>query len=315
MTSLNDGWARRALTQAGFPGRTATVPRNSLRGWLVLGMVALVRICAGAAEPAGGDTLPPAELVTAATAALRSGQPTNALALATTAIAADKRYIGAWVVRGRAYSVLKQPALAIADFTEALNLDASSANIYQARGEEYFRSGLFPESIADFDRVLELVPAQKPHHWQRGISLYYAGRFEDGRKQFELHQTVNAHDVENAVWHFLCVTRIEGVEKARAALIPITGDRRVPMSEVFSLFAGKIQPTEVLKAAMSGAPRARTNQMFYAHLYLGLYHEALGEKDAAREHIFKAAAIPDTDHYMGDVARAHARVLRARPAP
>src|SRR6266853_660464 len=58
-------------------------------------------------------------------------------------------------------------------------------------------------------------------------------------RQFELHQTVNDNDVENAVWHYLCVARLAGVEKAHASLIRIQRDSRVPMMAVYALFGGK----------------------------------------------------------------------------
>jgi lipoprotein NlpI len=266
----------------------------------------------------GSSLLHAAELVSvgelrgAASAALERGQYSNAVELATQAIAVEPENFRAWAIRGRAYSLLKRPALAIPDFTQSLKLEPSSTSLYQVRGEDYFRVGRFKESVADFDRYLELVPGQKPYHWQRGISLYYAGEFGEGRKQFELHQTVNAHDVENAVWHFLCTTRASGLEKARAALIPIEGDSRIPMSQVHGLFAGKLKPADVLEAARAGNPPAKelNNRLFYAHLYLGLYFEAIGDSSAAREHIFKAASEFNADHYMGDVARSHAAVLR-----
>ena len=161
-------------------------------------------------------------------------------------------------------------------------------------------------TLADFDKFIELVPQQAPYHWQRGIAYYYAGRFEDGRKQFELHQTVNPNDVENAVWHFLCVARESSVEKARTMLMPIKGDARIPMMEVHALFAGKAKPEDVLKAASTdGTPKLQLNrQLFYAHLYLGLYFEVMGDETKATEHI-KAAVQYGTDDYMGDVARVH----------
>ena len=53
------------------------------------------------------------------------------------------------------------------------------------------------------------------------------------------------------------------------------------------------------------------NRLFYAHLYLGLYYDATGDTKLAREHIFKAAAFK-ADHYMGDVARVHAGLLKKR---
>ncbi len=133
-----------------------------------------------------------------------------------------------------------------------------------------------------------------------------------GRKQFELHQTVNPDDVENAAWHFICVAKAEGVEAARKALIPIKGDARIPMAEVHDLFAGKgteesvhegRRPTReailrakitVIKCAMRASPR--------------LYHEALGHEEKAREHLVKAATTYKMDHYMGKTAQVHMKL-------
>src|SRR5206468_11707187 len=130
------------------------------------------------------------------------------------------------------------------------------------------RLGKFKQSVADFDKVIELDPAREAYHWQRGISLYYAGEFERGRKQFELHKTVNPDDVENAAWHFLCAAHLSGVQKARQSLIPVTGDARVPMAQLQALFAGKAKPDEVLAAAKAGepAPNVLRPRLFYAHV-------------------------------------------------
>jgi lipoprotein NlpI len=149
------------------------------------------------------------------------------------------------------------------------------------------------------------VPGRAAQHWQRGIAYYYAGRYEDGRKQFELHQTVNPHDVENAVWHFLCVAKLSGVEKARSSLIPITGDGRVPMMHVQALFAGKGTVEDVFAAARVPSAKAHENeaQLFYANLYAGLYYEALGKDEQAVKFIRTAVKDYPSDHYMGDVGR------------
>ena len=82
-----------------------------------------------------------------------------------------------------------------------------ATHVLQLRGEEHFRRARIAESIADFDRQIKLQPDFAPGHWQRGIAYYYAKEYEKGAQQFELHQTVNPQDVENAVWHFLCVVR------------------------------------------------------------------------------------------------------------
>jgi lipoprotein NlpI len=195
-----------------------------------------------------------------------------------------------------------------------LKLESKAPEIWQERGEQNFKASHFQESVADFDRVLELAPAQAPHHWQRGISLYYAGRFADGRKQFESHQTVNPNDVENAAWHFLCAARESSVTNARAVMVKAGRDGRVPMREIDALYRGTGTVERVLEAATRGASEARgRDAMFYAHLYLGLYFEVLGDATRAREHIGKAAGEFSSEHYMGDVARVHLRRLNARP--
>jgi len=168
------------------------------------------------------------------------------------------------------------------------------------------------ESAHVFDRLVEAAPGAEPALWQRGLALYYAERFDDGRKQFELHRTVNPDDVENPAWHFLCVARLEGVEAARGKLLAVGEDPRVPMREILDLYAGRGEPAAVLAAAERGEPAARRDQLCYAHLYLGLFREAAGDAEKAREHITQAAGPFRREHYMGRVAVLHA-TLRGWP--
>ena len=194
-------------------------------------------------------------------------------------------------------------------------------NALQRRGEERFFAADIAGSIADFDAFLAIYPDRDPHHWQRGLSYYYAEEYEKGKAQFERHQTVNTQDVENAVWHFLCAVRAPGgsVEAARAELIPIERDSRVPMKQVHDLFAGRGGPEAVLEAAAperADAPTERErSQLCYAHLYLALYYEALGEEETSAEHIRKAAFDFAMDHYMGRTAQVHAKMRGVGPPP
>jgi len=192
------------------------------------------------------------------------------------------------------------------------------ATALQRRGEARFFEAEIAGSIADFDAFLAMVPEQDPHHWQRGLSYYYAKEYEKGKAQFERHQDVNSQDVENAVWHFLCAVRAPGgsVETARKELIPIEHDSRVPMKEVHDLFAGRGTVEAVLEAAAPDedgvlSERER-NHLCYAHLYLGLYFEALGEAEKSAGHIRKAAYNYAMDHYMGKTAQVHAKLRGIR---
>ena len=193
-------------------------------------------------------------------------------------VAADPKNPAAYLARAELHDAGHEFDRAIDDYGKLIELVPDSATVYERRGEDHFRVGHFKESVADFDKVIELNPGHAPHHWQRGISLYYAGEFDKGARQFELHKTVNPEDVENAVWHFLCVARQSGVEKARQSLIPIHGDTRVPMMQVFALFGGKGTEKDVMDAVNAGNPDAAElkDRLFYAHLYLGLYEEASG---------------------------------------
>ncbi len=186
--------------------------------------------------------------------------------------------------------------------------EAVNPNQLFREGVQAFYEAKPKESVAAFDKLIAIAPESKPQLWQRGLSLYYAGDYKAGREQFETHQTVNTADVENAAWHFICVARAESVEAARKALIPIEGDTRVPMKQVHELFAGKGTVEDVLKAAESGEGESLKDHRCYAHLYLGLYFEALGDEAKAKEHMLKAAKDYQMDHYMGKCAQVHVKV-------
>lgn len=176
-----------------------------------------------------------------------------------------------------------------------------SATLYR-QAQEDFRSGRVKESTAAFDQLAQLVPDGAPMLWQRGIALYYMDRFNDCRLQFESHRTVNPDDVENAAWHYLCVARASTAAKAKAALLPVGPDPRVPMREIYKLYKGDFKPSDVLAAAGT-----RTESLFSAHLYIGLWHEAQGAREEARKHITIAAEprFADAGGYMHDVALVH----------
>lgn len=274
------------------------VPLLALAGWGVMPPLA----------PA--DTVD--ELLLKAKTAAGKGQTQEALTFADKAVAQDPKNAAAYLVRGGIYGLLRKHEAAIADFTQTLQLDPKAVEAYQQRGGEHFKLGHITESIADWDKYLEAKPDKTPGHWQRGISYYYAGRFEEGWKQFKGYEQVDTNDVENAVWHYLCLARVVGAEKARASILKIGKDRRVPLMEVYALFKGEAKPADVLAAAHQGnPPAAELNQrLFYAHLYLGLYFESIGDKKQTLEHMTKAAEEYKFPQYMGDVARVHLAILR-----
>jgi lipoprotein NlpI len=193
--------------------------------------------------------------------------------------------------------------LALVSGTANGEAEAQSAREVFDQAVADFFAGDVQQAAVGFDRVVELSPADAPYLWQRGITLYYVGRFDDCRTQFESHRAVNPNDVENAVWHFLCVARAESPASAREVLLPVGPDARSPMAEIYQMFSGALAPGAVLNAA-GEEPRAQ----FYARLYVGLYAEALGDTATAREQIVAAAAdrFSGPGNYMHRVARVHA---------
>jgi len=172
-----------------------------------------------------------------------------------------------------------------------------------------FLAGRVTESALSFDELVKLSPASAPQLWQRGIALYYAGRYADCRAQFESHRTVNPDDVENAAWHFLCVARSASPAAAKAALLPVGPDPRVPMRQIYEMFRGTMTPDQVMTATRGQSAAAE----FYAHLYIGLYAEALGNSSSALEHITAAAddRFATAGGYMHFTAKVHLARLRA----
>lgn len=200
---------------------------------------------------------------------------------------------------------------AIERLTRVLKLEPNSASAYYLRGRENFRGGQVAASVTDFEKLIELAPRREVSLWELGISYYYAEQYAKGARQFELYQTYHDSDVENAVWRYLCMAATEGRDKARAKLLPIANDPRVPLMEIYAMYQGKATPEDVFAAARRGdpTPKALRSRLFYAHLYVGLFHEAAGQREKAKTHLAQAAGEYKIDHYMGDVARVHAERL------
>lgn len=180
-------------------------------------------------------------------------------------------------------------------------------------GEAAFMAGDIERSCQVFDRLVEINPKMKPSFWQRGLVLYYAEKFEEGVDQFTVHQTVNTQDVENSVWHLMCLAKTIGVEEARKQMIPIEFDTRPAMAEIFKMFAGEVQPQDVIKAAESAivsSEQDRNTNLYYAHLYTGLYYEMIGQPEDSIASMKEALAVaPDEKGIlMAQVAKVHLQV-------
>lgn len=318
-------WARRAVPSKQCPRRPAATSALAARHarmaaprvwWLALALLFTPPLHAMIAAEPSDDTEAARALLAKAQAALADGKIDEALALASRAVESAPGNPQVRLARARLYSQLRNHEAAVADCDACLKLDESLAEAWHLRACERFKLNRIEESLADFDRFVRLRPSQERELWQRGIAYYYAGRYAEGAKQFEAYQTFDDNDVENVVWRYICQARATSPEEARRQLYRVRHDMRVPMMEIYAVYAGQAQPTDVLAAAESGSvsPEERTVRRFYAHLYLGLYFEAQGNHEQARQHLFEAEKLK-ISHYMWDVCRVHCERLRAADAP
>ena len=203
--------------------------------------------------------------------------------------------------------------------SELCQLEPNNLNYQMMLGDISFAAGQMDACVAAYDKLIELQPSLEPRLWQRGLALYYAKKFEKGVQQFETHQLVNTQDVENAVWHLLCAAKISNVEAGRKKLIPISEDRRVPMSQIYEMYAGRMTPEQVLTIANQTSPSVELDseqhrlQRYYAHLYIGLYYEMLENEQASLDSMKKATELNPLGktNFMGQVARVHLQLRQA----
>jgi lipoprotein NlpI len=247
-------------------------------------------------------------------AAMKAKKFADAIMLATQGAKLDPKNPGFPYAAGSAALKLRRNGEAAKALTEVLKLEPKFAPAYDQRGDANLKLGKFKEAVADFDQYLELTKDRKAaaNHWRRGLALYYAGRYKDGAAQFDAAEGDAREDVENSAWHYLCNARATSPKKARAELIPVTKDARVPMKQVLELFAGKLKPQDVLDAAEKSGLKAEPlkSARFYAHLYVALYHESEGDEKRCREHLTEAVEKYKVGDYMWDVAAAHLKLLK-----
>ena len=177
-------------------------------GWKGIGGIVetVVLVGAGEAQPGQCVVLILAGCLTAAD----DPKPPTAFDQARAVAEANPRDAEAQFRLGEAALADRKDEMAAAAFTACLALEPNHTKALDRRGDVNLKLGKFAEAVADFDAYLKLKPTEGPYHWRRGIALYYAGKYAEGAKQFESHKAVNPEDVENAVWHFLCVAREKG---------------------------------------------------------------------------------------------------------
>lgn len=200
---------------------------------------------------------------------------------------------------------------AIAAADAIVKSESAQPSAWRLAGDFYLRAGDYKKAIVQFKRYIERHPEHEADLWQHGIALAFDGQYDEGRKLFELHRSVNPNDVENALWHFYCVAKSSSFEKARLGLLPAPGDRRAPMEELLKLYRGEVEEA-VVREAINQWPKETRNYesaAFYGELYLAMYADSLGDRKRAIELAEKASAAKEVN-YMTDVGRIYYFALR-----
>ena len=70
-------------------------------------------------------------------------------------------------------------------------------------------------------------------------------------------------------------------------------------------FRGKAKPKEVIDGGLHLDWTMRNEALFYGHLYVALYSDAIGEAEQCREDPRAAVEKYPIGHYMRDVANVH----------
>jgi len=195
--------------------------------------------------------------------------------------------------------------LELAHWNDVISSLPNDSRAHVQRGMVHFKLANIDESIAEFDVAEKLDPHLTPYLWQRGLSYYYASRFAEGAKQFEVDLTVNAQDVEETIWRYLCIARLHGSSEARESLLLVRNDPRFIMQRVYDLYAGRCSMDDVLGVGTVNDQRAK----FYSHLYVGLYFEADNQVEHTQHYITKAVnEYKIDDDYMWWVAVVHQKL-------
>lgn len=203
-------------------------------------------------------------------------------------------------------------ALGAAAIAAAAAMNNNNTNDPQAlvrQGMAKFVKGDVEGSLVDFDAALEAKPSIKAYLWQRGLTLYYLNQYEKGAEQFRADVAVNPNDTEESIWTFLCEAQLDGPSKARENFLQVGRDPRPVLRAAYEAFKNGTGTDAILQAAGGDLGiKIGGHDAFYGLLYVGLYSEAEGEVEKAKEAMIQAVNTKygqGSGDYMASLAKVH----------
>jgi tetratricopeptide (TPR) repeat protein len=179
-------------------------------------MLALVTVIGGEAKAKAGTELscPSSPLISEgsstdkqqlellskqATACVREGKPTQAVALLTEVIRRAPTNAAAYLNRGSAQAAAGEVALALGDYTTALHLQPDLVEAWYDRGTTFTHLRRYENAITDFTEAIRLKPDFALAYCNRGLANLQLGHFDDALADYSV---AIAHDAALTYCYF-----------------------------------------------------------------------------------------------------------------
>ncbi len=214
------------------------------------------------------------------------------LALPASVVGEESGIPSAVALHEESGAIRREMEARILKLDQLLDAEPVRVALYSARGDAHLFAGHFKEARLDFEKMISLDPSQDAPHWRLGIVYFLLGDYGKGAAQFQRYHAYDDHDRENGVWHFFCLAKVEGVEKARGKMLAYTRFDRHPFPSLYEMHAGKKSAAEVLKEVEEAAVEVeeKERRRFFAELYVGMEDWLQGRKKEAAGHLEKAVS-------------------------
>lgn len=173
------------------------------------------------------------------------------------------------------------------------------------KGIEYVTTGRVEDALVAFDRANRANSSQALP--QRGILLYCIGDFENAQSQLGrdiaiLEKPKFQKIIELRIWRSACLFRL-GKKDEALKVLDIANTVNLPcdkhslvMNYTAQFFAGERPIEDILEFFGNDDEKDVMGRRYYGNMYLGLYFDAVGEKDLAQAFL----AIPAQSSRYGE---------------
>ncbi|MBP0010794.1 tetratricopeptide repeat protein [Roseofilum sp. Belize Diploria] len=139
----------------------------------------------------------------------KGGQYANAIATWDRVLSEQPGFYKAWLNRGNALVMLRQPQAAIESYEKALELQPELYEAWGNKGVALLNLGKYGEAIAAFDEALKLKSDYHEAWDNRGLALRELGQIEEAIESFDRAISINPDD-RSALKHQVETLKMRG---------------------------------------------------------------------------------------------------------